>query len=510
METELEPESRNNSYTMEKNMNICFCTTHGWNVGDEFILEGVKNIFKKVLKYEHVNFLIYNRHPDIHSIGTQLFRAQKVPTDISDEELLILEANVKIGMFDNSIKPDFDAGCIDLVVFAGTPEWCNGRCYDLYRLILKYNIPTMFLGVGNEAYPCNSAFSEVIQKSKLLTVRDTVALESVRQFYKDPEYIPCPALCSAPERFEKQIQSVKKIALVYQSSIDDTVVWTGASKELYEFEISFYKEIISRYTGTYEIEMVCHYIDEVPAAMRDFPELTCHYSYKADDYFEIYKDFDMIISPRIHGIGCAASLCIPGIAVIHDGRGETCEGFLARTISYTDDLKTCFYIIDDTIKAIEKLNLDLVYHKHSVLRTYTSLVASTIHDLSVVYDNKLPDRSEAEDIFSSEQGKKIMEILKSSFYNQEISKKINLDVSKKIKVKNLGHSFINIIKKFFWMPWATAQSDFRILQEQVFDFQNKMEHHQEQIKHIQLQINNREFILEEILHELKSHFQNYQ
>ena len=70
---------------------------------------------------------------------------------------------------------------------------------------------------------------------------------------------------------------------------------------------------------------IAHYIDD----LRLCNELgwECFYSFSARDYFEMYDACDLVISPRVHGCGMAASLGIPSIAIPHDGRISTVSGF---------------------------------------------------------------------------------------------------------------------------------------------------------------------------------------
>ncbi|GLB24719.1 hypothetical protein LXJ15735_09600 [Lacrimispora xylanolytica] len=375
-------------------LNICFSTTYGWNPGDELILAGVKNILTSIMDKKEMNFIIYNRNPDIRSQFKQIFKSSKVPGDFNlYEETGILESHLKFGMFDNSVKAEFDGSCLDWVIFAGTPEWSNGRCYDLYRIILNYNIPVMILGVGGGMDCFDDRFKEVIGKSKILTVREETTKRALEKEGFNPLYLSCPALLSAPDSKEKKIDVIRKIGLIYQATVEETIIWNGCSQELYHYEMNLYRDIFVTYGERYEICLVCHYIDELPLAKRDFPEADVLYSYKAEDYVDIYRDFDMVIGPRVHGIGCAASLLIPGIAILHDARGETCQGFLAELINPSTTFDDCKKMIDNIINNPKKFNDNLYAHKRKTFEEYKAIVKKGFMDPQVNYFGKIQDQT---------------------------------------------------------------------------------------------------------------------
>ena len=51
---------------------------------------------------------------------------------------------------------------------------------------------------------------------------------------------------------------------------------------------------------------------------------------------DIYKECDLVIGSRIHGIGLATSLCIPSIPIGYDSRRGTFNGF------YPYEYEECF------------------------------------------------------------------------------------------------------------------------------------------------------------------------
>lgn len=371
--------------------NIIFSTTRQWNPGDEFILKGIRNILLS-LGMKH-NAVIFNRNPDVRSCyqDRQFLKNSKLPFDFNGHpDLIDVEANFKFGFFDNSVKPNSDCSYADLVVFAGTPEWCNGKLFDLYETILRYNLPVLIVGVGGGCDLYRENYREVISGAKLLTVRDRQTLDAARAQGFAAHLLPCPALLSAPLSSERVLHKAERIGLVYQATRDESVIWNGFDRSAYDYMMSAYRALLAKNGMAYEFEIVCHYVDELPLAKRDFPQLRMHYSYDSEDYFSIYSRFDLVIGSRVHGIGVSASLGIPGIALIHDSRGGTCEGFLAKAVPIGEDIDKFIASFDQLVLELSTRNQSLIDHKAKVFQKYRELVAAGLQDLKIEYSRTLP------------------------------------------------------------------------------------------------------------------------
>ena len=137
---------------------------------------------------------------------------------------------------------------------------------------------------------------------------------------------------------------------------------------------ALYRTILKTFGKEIEVELVCHCIDELAEARREFPDLVTHYHYDAKEYFDIYRSFDLVIGHRVHGLGLAASLAVPGILIQHDQRGDTARGFQAKVFS----LQTPGEAILDEISALHDRLEDesrlLLEHKRKTWRDYVSLV----------------------------------------------------------------------------------------------------------------------------------------
>ena len=376
---------------MSRIKNILFSTTRQWNPGDEFILMGCINLLKSLnIKF---NPIIYNRNPDI--------RKTKDTLDIQLEFFL---KNQKINLFeslinkflktkkseviedncvywDNSFKDYFEDNFIDLAIFAGSPEWIGPRIFKMYNFIDKYNIPSFFFGIGSsqkyDLKACPQPIQNTIKKAKIITVKDQITFETLKEF--NPLKLPCPALFAATDQHEKNISTVKKIALIY--SDEKSVLMNNVSKESYNFMLSLYKNLINKFENQYEFELICHYIDEIPHAKKDFPDLNVRYSFNSSDYVDMYHEFDFTIGHRIHGIGLSASCGIPGVLISHDLRSETAMGFCASIVSHKDTVEEAKDIIKIEINNASTKNKQILEHKHNTYKIFQDLLKDKINNV---------------------------------------------------------------------------------------------------------------------------------
>lgn len=350
--------------------NIVFSTTRQWNPGDEIILKGIINTLNAIgLDF---NPIIFNRNPDIRNeMGAKIYRK------IADNEDLNMKI-IKKTMWENSVKPWMSLDYIDAVVFAGTPEWQGWRNHELCLKIIESKLPAFFIGIDSLYYPGNYAIDSVIKKAKLITVRNEEIIKGFLNNHIHAEYLPCPSLMAATE--EKTITSISCIGLIYRGSSNEVTCINGWDTSLYYKQLFLYRSIIKKYGLNKKIIIICHYIDEIKLAQRDFPEIEdILYSFDSNDYLSIYKKCDLIIGSRIHGIGLASSLCIPSIAFGYDERRKTLEGFQTEIFSdsYNDDILKHIKKIEDNIS---KCNENLKNNKHTVKDKYMSLLMNISFD----------------------------------------------------------------------------------------------------------------------------------
>lgn len=357
--------------------NIVFSTTRQWNPGDEIILKGIINLLRD-LKIEF-NPLIFNRNPDIRSsYGIPLYR------NVAKHENE-LWYNIKSAIMDNSIKPWSQYANIDAIIFAGTPEWQGGRSRELYINAVKYQIPVYFIGIDSNYSEKGCIVESVVKKAKFISVRNRTIKKSFDDEGIKANYIPCPSILAS--NTEKIIDNVYCIGLIYRGFENDVTVWNGWDKEHYQSQIKVYNKIISEYKEHYKIIIICHYIDELYLAERDFPGLDIRYSYDSADYMEIYGECDLVIGSRIHGIGIATSMGIPSIPIKYDVRQGTMDGFYPNNLYFGDLYKED--IFQSCLSNIRDMNRMLIAHKHQVRKAYQNKLKNKMDFNKVKYDYNL-------------------------------------------------------------------------------------------------------------------------
>lgn len=358
-------------------INVLISTTRQWNPGDEFIMLGCINILKQIYG-DVINPIIFNRNPDIRGGSKLRNKTQRMNYTYEwDKKTFkgkgILQDVLRIGHYDNSYKDDMNAENIDIAIFAGSPEWYGRRLLPMYRMIEQADIPTLFLGIGagdSTAFEkANPVVNRVLQKAKLITTRDLVTEELLEQYHA--KYLPCPALLAAQSN--RLVEKVEKIGLIYAT--DRTLKGNNVSGDLHKYLLKLYPEIMKRY----DVNLICHYIDEIDQAKKEFPNTDICYSYDARDYTDIYNQFDLVLGGRVHGIGMAASLGIPGIMIKHDSRSSTTDGFLATNIEIGTSVEKVINLIEMfvRVKPVEKSH-QLIEHKIKVMQRYITLICNNV------------------------------------------------------------------------------------------------------------------------------------
>ncbi|MFC3912956.1 polysaccharide pyruvyl transferase family protein [Pseudaeromonas sharmana] len=340
-------------------MNIVFSTTRQWNPGDEFILMGCMNLLRKHLG--DFNPVIYNRNPQIR-------RARRHDFVKKIDNLLGRDFIEKF--LDNSVKDRLPMDYADMVVFAGSPEWRGLRMNKLYRSILEYQLPTLFLGIGTSG---RFTFDEthftademrVFKAAKLITCRDEDTRLSLSPL--PVHQIPCPALFSSRE--QRVVKQVKRIGLIYGTK--SAVACNNVSDATHDYLMRIYNHILQQYGNQYEIEFVAHYIDELSPFQQDFPGQTLRYSFDSRDYLDIFGRYDLVIGHRVHGIGMSASQGTPGIMIAHDPRASTVKGFRAAMVPVGEALSTLDNLIRERLENISEFSQQLLEHKAATEAVY--------------------------------------------------------------------------------------------------------------------------------------------
>ena len=328
-------------------MNIVFSTTRQWNAGDEFILRGLRSVLRRSgLEF---NTIIYNRNPVVN------------PDDGKASK-----GHLNNGLKENSLDPNGQI-VAHYAISAGTPEWAGGcRAERFLDYVLRHRIRISFLGVGleNPIQPSGLLTRVLKHLTDVFICRDAKTFHSVAGVFPSVQLLACPSILSAQNYRPRH--AVKRIGCILQGT---RVKWHSISRDLQSHLYARYR----RLSEHFEVEYVAHFLDDLDSAAPK--EGRIFYSGVADDFYEIYDRFDLVIGTRLHGCGIAASLGIPSISVSHDGRGEAAVFFGATLVRghafdlldivRSHDWASCSERVVDLIKKTDAAYMAVLNHLFS-------------------------------------------------------------------------------------------------------------------------------------------------
>lgn len=354
---------------MTKNIkNFLFSTTRQWNPGDEIILLGLINL----LKHKSYNFnpIIFNRNPDIRPNFMILNPFLKYRFN-NTFLINMINSFVKISFFDNSAGPNFNYKIIDRAYIAGSPEWYSLRMYELYNKIQKNNIPYEIHGIGlSHNMSINKLPSFVknfLKNSDLITVRDRNTFNLLSEHYK-VKYITCPSLfCSAPYENNNKITHLGLTYVDSRSPIGNSI-----DESMYKNLINLYNKLILNLN--FKISFICHYVSEIDRCRDLFPSNHIYYHYDARSYLDIYKNFDFVIGPRLHGIASSVSQGIPSILISHDCRSDAGKLFGIDVFNLNSNTYSKIMKILRNYNSIKNLRANIIKNYKSSKSNYLKLL----------------------------------------------------------------------------------------------------------------------------------------
>ena len=349
--------------------NVVFSATRQWNPGDEFILFGCINALRAAgLDF---NPVVFNRNPQTRR--TRMRWLSRVDRALFGGKLA--------PFLDNSLKDDTDPAIVDLVVFAGSPEWHGRRLAPLYELIAARKTPSIFLGIGSaNDFTFDSRFftateMQVLREARLIACREERTAAALAPV--NARHIPCPALLSCTH--ETQRRDVKRVGLIFGS--DRAVRHNRVSPETFAYMTALYRRLRADTGREVEFELVAHYVDELPHARLAFPEAAVRYSFDAADYRDIYARYDLVIGHRVHGVGIAASQGVPGMCIAHDKRGGTARGFQAEMVSVGQPIDEVVALFKRMCAEVGERSARVIAHKRAVAAQYQQVLAAALKGL---------------------------------------------------------------------------------------------------------------------------------
>lgn len=328
-------------------MNILISSTRQWNPGDEFILIGVRNLIQGVLKKHRINWVLYDRNPDLFIDGFS--------NPLHKEKI-----------WSNTFSHQKKCKCIDLAVIAGTPEWFGLPMKGFYNAVRAESIPLVLLGVGYIDASISFSEDELFCMRNLLrvaTTRDEYASRALRNVGITHKLLPCPALFASEH--ENVPHMIKKIGFVIQTN---KTINQSIPEELIHASIYIIRQL--RKKG-FIIETICNYIDEFCEFANSLKPV--RYSYEALDYIETVNEYDLIITTRLHAAILANSLGKPAILLNND----------SRCIGAVKQFPYIFLTMPDNIfRKIENIKLEslknISFWKSQIKKEYYSLLRPTL------------------------------------------------------------------------------------------------------------------------------------
>ena len=360
--------------------NIIFSTSRQWNPGDEFILKGILNLFEEA--EVEFNPIIYNRNPAVTNEldhfniikERNFFKSEHWSNPLS----IIASSIFNIRDLDNSIrKRHLRDKWIDKIVIAGSPEVFGFRHISLFKYANKFDIPIYLLGVGlpksTDKLVSLPIYKKMIPKIKYISTRNVNSnFKRIQALNKNIYYNGCPALFVSKEEIEINPKKNSKIRMGIIFSFPEGPQGHRLKREEFVKIKKIIRELSEKMRDKIEIGFIFHYVDEIfliESKYRDLKEYAnakIYYSYNSEEYLEIYKKFDIVMSTRVHGNGLASSLGIPNIALVHDERSSVVEFFDSKKIEISKiKIEQLLKEIKNIITNLKKINQDLIENKRN-------------------------------------------------------------------------------------------------------------------------------------------------
>ena len=315
-------------------MIVTFITTIDYNVGDDFVREGIKYLIRQIIPDEKITFENIHKHSPITvRHGFEWFKDLKISKFTFPSQKLDVLLPLKITK-DRILEAD-------LVIQSGAPVyWCHkdvgSHCsenewYDvLIRRRFNKNKKAKLLNVaagscqgfksdGSEFKECSKDIEyikEFYTTSSLTTVRDKIAQNIVSYAGFNPPVIPCPSIFAIDEYNLKPLE--QKYLIMNYMKIGGHYTFGKEIKSNRWFDEI--KTLYNYVKDKEEILFVCHNKKEIEDAKQIDPYVKTFYSKNFLDYMKIYRNAKYGIVNRVHAAFLMASYGVPSFIIGNDSR----------------------------------------------------------------------------------------------------------------------------------------------------------------------------------------------
>jgi hypothetical protein len=320
-------------------MRITFITTIDYNVGDDFVREGLKYLIKSVLHNEELFFENIHKHSPITvrngfewfknlKLSKFTFPSQKLdrllPLWISRDKILETDLLIQSGAPVYWCHKDFGSHCSE-------NEWYETLIKRRFKKNRKAKLINIGAGTcqsynsdGSEFLECTNDvkyIKEFYNLSSLTTVRDKLAKKVLNNLGLKPVLLPCPSIFAIDEY--KMNAKEKKYVIINFMNLGGHFSFGKKieSEKWYNELLKVYKELKRKE----EILFVCHNKNEIEDAIKIDKNANIFFSKNFLDYMKIYSQGKFGIMNRVHGAFLMASYGTPSVIIGNDSRARMSE-----------------------------------------------------------------------------------------------------------------------------------------------------------------------------------------
>lgn len=307
---------------------ITFITTIDHNIGDDFVREGLKYLFKNIYQNDQLNFHYIHKHTPItvrkyfdkvRSLKISEFLDSKLPQNLTYDKIL------------NA----------DIVVQSGAPVyWCHEETHcannEWYKPLIEKRFKTknhkVLLNIaagtcqkyhsnGSEfknCSVCRDYITDFDKQTALTTVRDRLAREVLGYYGLEAALIPCTSLFAIDE-YNIRSDGEEYVILNFMErgghySFGQNIDYNGWLTNL--------KKIYNYIKTREKVVFVCHNREEIINARSIDPNANIFYNKNFVEYMRFYSKAKYGILNRVHGAFILASLGKPSLVVGNDSRAR--------------------------------------------------------------------------------------------------------------------------------------------------------------------------------------------